>query len=257
MVEYTGLPQDRPYDTIQNKPVPDYMESAFEFRKGHSAYHWRTDIIDPRWDTVVGLGRFGGDWNDELNEVIEASKPVKFRERTFINNRMGAGDTYMPMREAETSDLQSAGYDTENHVLRVNVDFDKYPTFKKMVDLIGLGEAGHRFHIQYPGEAFPGHLDGFHCNWPHIKPESMIRIGIMLKDWEQGHFFQYGNYPYQQWRAGDVHTFAYRHVPHYTANSGFSPRAMILTTGIITDQTIKFLKELKDVEEYNLNHTVQ
>ena len=74
----------------------------------------------------------------------------------------------------------------------------------------------------------------------------------MLTDWQQGHFFQFGNFPYQQWRAGDIHTFEYKHVPHYTANCGITPRVTLFTTGIITKKTREFLKMAKEVSAIDI-----
>jgi hypothetical protein len=40
-----------------------------------------------------------------------------------------------------------------------------------------------------------------------------MRIQVALTDWEQGHFWSYGNHLHQQWRAGDVTTFDWMNVP--------------------------------------------
>jgi hypothetical protein len=42
-----------------------------------------------------------------------------------------------------------------------------------------------------------------------------------------------------------VTTFDWQNVPHSTANAGFHPRVTLQITGIITDKTKQFLKELK------------
>ena len=52
---------------------PENAESAWEHSKKTSRYHFRTDVIDPRWDCVIGIGRFVGDWTQEL-EQAEAEK---------------------------------------------------------------------------------------------------------------------------------------------------------------------------------------
>ena len=48
---------------------PENAESAWEFSKKTSRYHFRTDVIDPRWDCVQGIGRFVGDWTQELEPL--------------------------------------------------------------------------------------------------------------------------------------------------------------------------------------------
>ena len=61
------------------KPNPDDFKSNWEFTKVTSNYHFDSNIMDPRWDTIHGLGKFEGDWdtewlfdqalNEDLNEV--------------------------------------------------------------------------------------------------------------------------------------------------------------------------------------------
>lgn len=216
--------------------------SAWEYGKSRSSYHFRTDIIDPRWDCVQGLGRFDGDWSEEIKQAEELAKTVTIHTRRDTwDNR--AGHNFVKLNQAETNDLQAVGGDDQQVLFRAHHDLS--PTFQKMVDMIGLGDHESRLHVQFPTESFIGHVDRFDLNWPDVPPENLMRIGIMLKDWEQGQFFQFGNFPYQQWRAGDIHTFEYLHVPHYTANSGLSPRVTLFTTGIITDKTRKFLAAAK------------
>jgi hypothetical protein len=218
--------------------------SAWEFGKSRSSYHFRTDIIDPRWDTVNGLGKFDGDWSAELEKAITEAKPVSVHNRrnTFETR---PEHTSVKLNTAEVADIQNIGGDDQRTIFRINHELG--PTLRKMVDMTGVGDDESRLHIQFPTECFIGHIDRFDLNWPNEKPENLIRIGIMLTDWQQGHFFQFGNYPYQQWRAGDIHTFEYLHVPHYTANCGLTPRVTLFITGIITDKTREFLTMSKHV----------
>jgi hypothetical protein len=229
----------------------DNIESAWEFGKSRSSYHFRTDIIDPRWDTVIGLGRFKGDWSEELAVAEQEAKKVNIhtRRNTWSGPNRGQHNS-VKLNQGEVNDLQQIGGD-DQHIL-MSVYHDLGPTFKKMVEAIGLADHESRIHIQFPTESFIGHIDRFDLNYPGVPQENLMRIGIMLKDWQQGQFFQFGNFPYQQWRAGDIHTFEYLHVPHYTANSGLSPRVTLFTTGIITDKTKKFIAKAKNLLEIEI-----
>jgi hypothetical protein len=224
--------------------------SAWEFGKLRSSYHFRTDIIDPRWDTVLGLGRFSGDWSTELKEAMETAIPVNIHtRRNYWKNRPmhqgNSNESGVKLNNAEYNDCKMIGGDDQRTIFRVQHDL--HPVFQKMVDLIGLDDGESRLNVQYPTECFLGHVDRFDHNYPGVPLDELIRIGIMLTDWQQGHFFQFGNFPYQQWRAGDIHTFEYKHVPHYTANCGITPRVTLFTTGIITKKTREFLKMAKEV----------
>jgi len=226
------------------------VPSAWQYGKDNSVYHYDTTIRDMRWDTVVGLGKFGGDWTDELNEAISAAKPVNITNRREDWAYRGDRNPYsgqVKFNNAERNDFAAVGADPEMTIFRVNANLS--PTFAKMVDMIGLGDSESRLHIQFTGEAFIGHVDRFEHNWPDHDLDDLIRIGVMLKDYEQGQFFQFGNHCYQFWRAGDIHTFSNKHVPHYTANSGLSPRVTLFTTGVITDKTRAFLKKAKHTAE--------
>ena len=75
---------------------------------------------------------------------------------------------------------------------------------------------------------------------------------IQLTDWEQGHFWSYGNYMYKQWSAGEVTTFDWQNVPHSTANAGHNPRVTLQITGIMTDQSKEFINRLKRFQKYDL-----
>jgi hypothetical protein len=234
------------------KDPNDYKSatSAWQFGVNRSKYHFSTKIQDNRWDTVVGLGKFDGDWTQEIVEAEAAAKPVTIHNRRNTWDSRPEEHRDVKLNSAEKNDVDSVGGDHERTIFRVNHDLA--PVFQKMVDVIGLAEHESRLHIQFPTEAFIGHVDRFDLNWPDRKQHELMRIGIMLKDYEQGQFFQFGNHLYQFWQAGDIHTFEYLHVPHYTANSGLSARVTLFTTGIITDKTKAFLKMAKNAPSLNI-----
>jgi hypothetical protein len=221
----------------------DYKDanSAWEFSKNRSSYHFRTDIIDPRWDCVIGLGRFEGDWSEEVK--VAEQEAIKVNIHTRRSTWKTGHNNNVELNQAEKNDVDAIGGDDKQTLMRVHHDLG--PTFKKMVDMIGLADHQSRLHIQFPTECFIGHIDRFDLYYKDVPKENLIRIGVMLKDWQQGHFFQFGNFSYQQWRAGDIHTFEYLHVPHYTGNCGLSPRVSLFTTGIITDKTREFVASSK------------
>jgi hypothetical protein len=81
--------------------------------------------------------------------------------------------------------------------------------------------------------------------WMPEDPHRVVRYFIQLTDWQQGHFWSYGNYQWSGWQAGDVSTFDWINVPHATANAGHTPRVTLQITGVKTSNTDVFLGKLK------------
>jgi hypothetical protein len=100
-----------------------------------------------------------------------------------------------------------------------------------------------RIHVQMPGEVWNLHIDKLQ-KWCPEDPSRVMRIFVQLTDWAPGQFWEYGNYHWNQWCAGDVSTFDWANIPHSTANAGHSPRVTFQLTGVKTAKTEEFLKTL-------------
>lgn len=213
--------------------------SNWEMLKAKSAYHFDNWTTDHRWDTVVGVGKFMGDWSVEVAEVIKTAKPVTWRTRS---------ETGQPNKhvDKEEYDLIGAGMSADTEIS--NLEYKLEPVFREMCDLIGLSDRMDRVHVQWPGQVFTKHIDKLEKMNPE-HPEKVMRIMVMLTDWDQGHFNQYGNYTYSHWKAGDIHTFDWKNVPHSSANASLTPRVSLLTTGTVTDKTLKFLERARNTKE--------
>jgi hypothetical protein len=219
------------------------MFSSWEERKRQSNYHFDNDIIDPRWDNVIGLGRFVGDWRKELVRAIEISKPTSWATR---------GRTAPKPEDLmkEEYDLMTAGMDPDYKV--TNLTWEIAPIFQKIVDSFAVEDVMARVHVQWPGQVWNLHIDKLE-KWAPDNPDSVFRAFIALTDWQQGHFWSFGNYLYTGWKAGDAITFDWQNVPHSTANAGHTPRVTLQVTGIRTPQTDNFLNQLKKAREINIS----
>lgn len=215
------------------------MESNWELQKSKSAYHFDNTIMDPRWDCVNELGRFIGDWSQEVDSVIKSARPATWRDRSKSKKPNALVDF-------EENDLKEIGANTD--MIISNLEYRLEPIFQKMCDIIGLDNAESRVHVQWPGQVFVKHIDKLEKFNPK-DPSKVIRIMVMLTNWDQGHFNQYGNFTYQGWKSGDIHTFDWYNVPHSSSNSGLTPRVSLLTTGIITDATHKLLSNASPSNE--------
>jgi len=230
-----------------------------------SAYHFDTQIQDPRFDTIIGLGNFSGDWSEEVAKAVAESRPTTMSTRAMNHlddDNFQVHHYYPPKktrdieeydREKEFFDNTDFGYETDQ-ILNKSAAFG--PKMMKIVNAFKLEPEpiSYGCHIQRAGQVFPYHIDFFHRRNRFSKgdPKKLIRLMIMLTDWEQGHFFGYGNFHYSNWRAGDVTTFHHEHVPHYSANASYKPRVMILLTGFKTEATEDFLWKMKNSKTINI-----
>lgn len=211
------------------------MNSNWETQKLESQYHFDNTRIDPAWDRIVELGRFVGDWKKDVENAIASARPVTWKNHS--NNESNK------LVSAKEFNLMASGADSKIAVS--HLEYQLAPVFQKIIDIIGLKEHESRVHVQFPGQVFVKHIDKLEKFNPK-DPSKIARIMIMLTDWDQGHFNQFGNFTFQGWKSGDVHTFDWQNIPHSSANAGLSPRVSLLTTGIITDKTKHFLLNSKD-----------
>ena len=216
------------------------MKSAWAITQQRSQYHFDNSVIDPRWDTVQHLGHIGPTWAEELSAAITASAPVTWRTRGRDSDPLKrATEEY----DQEDYDLEQQGYGRDYVVTNLNYNLD--PVFQHIADHFGLEKSMARIHVQHPGQVWNLHLDKLE-KWMPADPTQVVRYFVQLTDWQQGHFWSYGNYAWTGWQAGDVSTFDWINVPHATANAGHVPRATLQITGIKTTRTDAFLNTLKE-----------
>lgn len=146
------------------------------------------------------------------------------------------------MIDQEHYDLVSAGADTDLQLTNCIEDFSGFPNLQKLSDFFNVVEAKKVIHTQLTGQMFNLHIDKLYNRCPE-NPEKIVRITIMLEDWQPGQFYLYGTCVYSHWRAGDVHIFDWPNVPHATANASLQPRSTMQLTGIKTDVTEKLISQ--------------
>jgi hypothetical protein len=221
------------------------MNSSWETSKAKSKYHFDNFKNDPMVDKVEKLGKIIADFKPEVLEIIKNAKPATWRTR-------GKEGKPRPEEElaSEDYDLDRFGYGSDYQITHLNWNI---PTKLKMItELFGLDDCMERIHVQMPGEVWNLHLDKLE-KWLPNEPWRVMRIQVALTDWEQGHFWSYGNYNHQQWHAGDVTTFDWQNVPHSTANAGHNPRVTFQLTGVATEKTNEFINRLKRFNTYSIN----
>jgi len=217
------------------------MNGSWEIPKQRSMYHFDTFRIDPDQDQITHLGNILPFWQTELATVVESAKPKTWRTRGQSSDR--PAEEY----DQEDYDLEQFGYG-KDHIVS-DLTWNVPETFNKMLVWFGMDHAKMRLHVQRPGQVWNLHLDKLE-KWNPADPSQVMRVMIALTDYEPGHFFSYGNYLHTGWRAGDVHTFDWQNIPHSTANAGHGPRITLQMTGVVTDKTREFLRQLRSRSPY-------
>jgi hypothetical protein len=225
------------------------MNSSWEQTKLRSRYHFDNKKIDPDFDQVIHLGSFVPCWQEELDKIVLESKSATWRTR---------GNPAKPSRpeeelSAEDYDLEQEGYGKDYKIS--NLNWNVPPMLERIASQFALEDSMSRLHVQLPGQVWNLHLDKLE-KWAPTDPDSVLRVQIQLTDWEPGQFWSYGNYSHTMWAAGDVTTFDWQNIPHATANASHHPRVTLQVTGIKTDQTREFLRQLRSKSPYQLSGTL-
>ena len=213
-------------------------KSNWELTKQRSQYHFDPERWNPKWDRVEHLGHILPSWDQELSESIEQSRSVTWRTRGRPNDSLVRSNEE---HDQEEYDLEAIGM-SKDYVVS-NLNYQLAPVFQQIADQFALESAMARIHVQYPGQVWNLHLDKLE-KWMPADPSQVVRYFVQLTNWQQGHFWSYGNYMWSGWAAGSVTTFDWINVPHATANAGHVPRATLQITGIRTAQTEEFLKTI-------------
>lgn len=217
------------------------MKSSWDNTKSQSQYHFDTTIMDPKYDGVIRLGHIDPTWKQDLPDIISKSKPATWATRGYKGEGIEIPSEDL---KAEQHDIERVGADPDMIITHLNWAIPD--SLQDISNLFGLDDCMNRLHVQMPGEVWNLHIDKLQ-KWCPEDPSRIMRIMIQLTDWQPGHFWEYGNYHYNQWRAGDVTTFDWANVPHCTANAGHHPRVTFQITGVKTSTTDKFLEELKNL----------
>ena len=214
------------------------MKSNWEISQAQSTYHFDSKRQDQPESVMTYLGNIEPTWTIDLNDIIATAKPATWATRGYKGEGI----------EAPPEDLAKEEYDLTANGMPVDLPIShltwRIPeSLQRISDAFALENCMNRIHVQRPGEVWNLHLDKLY-KWDPDHPEQIMRIMIQLTAWQPGQFWQYGNYNYSQWQAGDVTTFDWANIPHCTANAGFDPRVTFQITGIRTAATMDYLAAL-------------
>jgi len=238
-------------DRLKHKSLPaDFnhqdgskYNSSWEYTKTLSNYPFDKWRLDQEGEWYHKLGRFEGEWSEDVAKIIEKSKDLTWDQSTKAGLRPGFNGGQSPMKDQEQYDRVAHGLDkTDQTNLVLEKYLDQFHTIKSMVDYWGLDNVSYRAHVQWPGQFFGLHIDKLWHRNP-TDPARIIRLQLCLADYEYGQLIMYGNSAITQWHAGDVHIFDTLNVPHCTANMSTTPRPNLTITGLRTSKTDEILSK--------------
>ena len=215
------------------------MKSNWEEAKQRSRYHFDPQRRDQAHEVITHLGYVDPTWTSDIDQIVADAKPATWATRGY------KGEGVLPPREdqiAEEYDLAQVGMAADTVITHLNWQLS--PGLQLLADNFGLDDPMYRIHVQQPGEVWNLHIDKLQ-KWCPEDPTQVLRAFVQLTDWRPGQFWEYGNYHWNQWRAGDVTTFDWANVPHSTANAGYHARVTFQLTGVITKNTRDFLNSLR------------
>lgn len=226
--------------------------SNWDYTKTLSTYHFDPFIKEKEGDWFERIGRFDGNWTEELKLIQEKSKELTWKELSSSGQHPGFKTGKSITIDQETNDRIARGLEDNPYTQLVLHDYVmQFPVFKKMVEFWELDKVAVRAQVQLPGQCYIMHIDKLWHRNP-ADPTKITRLVVNLEDYVPGQLVQYGNAYYSQWRAGDTHIFDTLNIPHCTANMSDKPRSIIVMTGIRTAGTDEKIKNASADSRYSL-----
>lgn len=214
------------------------MRSSWDKTRAQSNYHFDCNKIDTKEQVITALGHIVPTWQDDLDNIVSTARPAQWSNRGY----KGEGVEVPPEDlAAEEYDIARVGADPRQTITHLNWNLPE--SLQTIAQAFGLADCMARIHVQRPGELWHRHIDKLQ-KWSPSDPSQVMRVFVQLTDWQPGQFWEYGNYHWNHWQAGDVTTFDWANMPHSTANAGHHPRVTLQLTGVKTAQTARFLQEL-------------
>jgi hypothetical protein len=205
--------------TSQNRIDPELLKSATDqehirrMELHGNGYHYDDSVRDGYGETVRVFGKIIGDWGIDLHVANQRAK-----QQIWGSRKESPDIVYVADLDKDTPDLN------------------------RIVDVFKFSEViSARVDTQKPGACVTRHLDDFTGEIYDGAGDKIIRIFVMLEDWQPGQSMSFGNTVLTYWQKGHVTYSDYEKIPHSTGNASWNPRSILVITGVVSEETIRML----------------
>lgn len=106
--------------------------------------------------------------------------------------------------------------------------------FIEHFNMLGWKDIGTSYYRMNTGTVLPTHQD-LYAKYIDLfqlqgQEHTIRRAIVFLEDWQPGHYAEYMDSPFVEWKAGDTVEWPYA-TPHMAANLGVTPRYTLQITG--------------------------
>lgn len=169
----------------------------------------KKNIVSNQKNPVQVLGKFQGDWLDDLDTAISLAI---LEEYTYQRNH---------------PDLL--------YTVNLNQHPGRMTKLEKMSEILGFESGAHcKIQMQRPGCVVRRHEDPIEI-FKNEKGDTYIRVLITLSHWEYGQILCFNNTILSEWEPGTIFYVDYCNTQHFTANCSWHTRPILLITGKASD----------------------
>jgi hypothetical protein len=225
-------------------------------------WHFDNYRVDKEGEYAKIVGRFSGDWLDEIN-LLRNDLVDKFHEKVYnkqgYNHAANIPSKDHIMEDKENPDGQPDA--TMFTAFTFNEHEHKLPSIQAMTDFFKFNMSEpftKKLDDQMPNDQLMWHIDNLpgrpikefvHSEDFKYQEPDKLRILIMLEDHQPGQIAQFGNIVYTQWKAGTIFTWEWSTLPHVTWNGSWHKRMALQLTGTGSKETWDIVsKGTKDTE---------
>jgi len=156
-------------------------------------------------------------WDDEFKHLLYINED--FNDPENLKRWTNAG--YPPKFTGHMCDMRSVQPSWNQRIIDV---------FENK----GWKDVGTSYYRMDTGTVLPTHTD-LYKKYIEIfnlqgQEQSIRRAVLFLEDWQPGHYAEYMDVPFTEWRAGAMIEWTYD-TPHMAANLGLAPRYTLQITG--------------------------
>lgn len=235
------------YQLLQNNIHPMVSHASSSYPLNYKEIDHPIELENFTFKKIAEIKSFDIDntlkklFDDNRDIDSTNSKNCKIREENFSD---------------EIKFLNKMGFTQFPHIF--NPTEEKYPEIFNLMKQFNLDFYISQFRIQAPGSTQQTHTDTLDCMWGELVHDKnnkshdvtkipfdpvtkcpvgyyAIRLLIPFTKFEPGHVIGFEDQVWANWVQGDVITFDWANLYHYTANTSFSPRIVLKITGITSN----------------------